>query len=436
MTLLAEHWRRKGSLAFDRLHRASENAPTMRQGEGNRDAVILLQQALIMTGCPIRSGATGNYRDETAAAVRALQADPRFNLGRDVGVSGKQVLEALDRSLRSPGATPEAPPPAEYEFVIEGRRYRTESTDLAGQFRHLIAVVQNLLIAARGSRQRFIDRQNSFVRAISDAVGVAHGMPPDRIFVDGLDDLNRAGVHLLQDDYPAAEARIKRAILRYDLAKGLWRDYIRGTYTGADTMRDTLGSTSAALLGVSLTYLSAGAAVPGALLASAARGAAIGGGTSLVRQVSVQAHERFIDLDPEVNWRALVNSAAVAGASAFVSSAIGGWLRPHMVRIFPRLMTEFVVSSQAELNAWNQAFVRFSIAPLTREAVRRMTWTHVGARVLTSIPTSALTTAYNAIASHAREESLDDFIYRYWKTVPRDAVVRAIGQALVGAAPP
>lgn len=114
MSLNADHWRRN-----DRLQRASEKIPPepIRVGESDRDAVVLLQQALIMAGFPIPSGATGNYREETAAAVRAVQqrppapaldAAPRPPLGRDVGIAGHEVLTALDEKLQADESPPSA----------------------------------------------------------------------------------------------------------------------------------------------------------------------------------------------------------------------------------------------------------------------------------------------------------------------------------------
>lgn len=120
MSLSADHWRQKGAFVFTRLQNASENLHPMRVGEQNRDAVTLLQQALIMTGYPIPAGATGNYGEQTAAAVRAVQADPRLNLSRDTGIAGKQVLEALDGKLRAraPGAAAIAPPSPEHHALL------------------------------------------------------------------------------------------------------------------------------------------------------------------------------------------------------------------------------------------------------------------------------------------------------------------------------
>jgi peptidoglycan hydrolase-like protein with peptidoglycan-binding domain len=92
MALVAPQWK-----ANRRLQAASENRPAMKPGEPDRAAVKLLQEALISTGFTIPAGATGNYLKETAAAVRAVEE--RFNLDRDPGVAGLQVLAALDRLL-------------------------------------------------------------------------------------------------------------------------------------------------------------------------------------------------------------------------------------------------------------------------------------------------------------------------------------------------
>ena len=101
MTLTADRWKQNR-----RLQQASDDKPAMRRGEPNREAVKLLQQALIDCGFPIADGATGNYLSETAAAVRAVEQ--KFNLSRDDGVAGREVLSALDALL---GATPPNPAP-------------------------------------------------------------------------------------------------------------------------------------------------------------------------------------------------------------------------------------------------------------------------------------------------------------------------------------
>lgn len=132
MALFANHWKLSG-----RLQDASENRPAMRQGETDHVAVGLLQQALILTGFPIPSGPTGNYREETAAAIRRVQErakreDP--SVRQDGGVAGREVLTWLDTKLRAltspiPTAAPIVPfwiGTPEYASLIAeiNRRYR------------------------------------------------------------------------------------------------------------------------------------------------------------------------------------------------------------------------------------------------------------------------------------------------------------------------
>src|SRR5947209_18112342 len=116
MALAAPKWR-----ANTRLQAASENRPSMKSGETNRDAVKLLQAVLTASGFAIPSGPTGNYMNETAAAVRA--AEDRFNLTRDTGVAGQEVLTALDAVLQglppppSPKAAADAIKPLAQKWV-------------------------------------------------------------------------------------------------------------------------------------------------------------------------------------------------------------------------------------------------------------------------------------------------------------------------------
>jgi peptidoglycan hydrolase-like protein with peptidoglycan-binding domain len=104
MPLAAAHWR-----TDNRLQAASKNAPPMKMGEPNRDAVRRLQEALIRNGFPIPSGPTGNYLQETASAVRAVEE--RYRLDKDEGVAGRQVLSLLDAFLVIMESLPPPPPP-------------------------------------------------------------------------------------------------------------------------------------------------------------------------------------------------------------------------------------------------------------------------------------------------------------------------------------
>jgi peptidoglycan hydrolase-like protein with peptidoglycan-binding domain len=92
MSLRSPRWNR-----ITRLQSASDNSPPMRVGELNHDATVVLQEALIENGFPLAAGPTGNYLQDTAAAVRA--AEQAFTLSVDQGVAGRQVLGALDRGF-------------------------------------------------------------------------------------------------------------------------------------------------------------------------------------------------------------------------------------------------------------------------------------------------------------------------------------------------
>lgn len=70
----------------------------MRSGEPDKAAVRLLQEALIASGFAIPTGATGNFMQQTAAAVVA--AERHFGFHVDGGVAGREVIGALDLALR------------------------------------------------------------------------------------------------------------------------------------------------------------------------------------------------------------------------------------------------------------------------------------------------------------------------------------------------
>lgn len=84
-----------------RILSAAENSPSMKKGDPDRAAVQILQQALIDAGFPIPGGASGVFDQGTADAVVA--AEVRFNLGRDNGAAGRQVIKALDEALAGRG---------------------------------------------------------------------------------------------------------------------------------------------------------------------------------------------------------------------------------------------------------------------------------------------------------------------------------------------
>ena len=91
VTLLAPLWS-----ASARVQRAANNAPPMRQFEADHAAVRLLQQALNQGGAALT--VDGVFGPLTAAAVAS--AEKRFGFTGDGGVAGREVLGALDLSLR------------------------------------------------------------------------------------------------------------------------------------------------------------------------------------------------------------------------------------------------------------------------------------------------------------------------------------------------
>jgi hypothetical protein len=85
-----------------RIQRAEINKPSLKAGESGLP-VHLLQAALVLQGFDIPlHGVTGNpprqnntFGSGTQAAVRQCQA--RFNLSRDTGIAGRQVIGRLDQ---------------------------------------------------------------------------------------------------------------------------------------------------------------------------------------------------------------------------------------------------------------------------------------------------------------------------------------------------
>jgi hypothetical protein len=93
VTLLAPHW-----AANARIQRAANNNPPIRRGDPDRVAVKLLQEALIASGFPMQAGADGIFGTQTANAI--ITAEKKFEFQVDAGVAGREVLGALDLSLR------------------------------------------------------------------------------------------------------------------------------------------------------------------------------------------------------------------------------------------------------------------------------------------------------------------------------------------------
>lgn len=88
-----------------RIRNASENAPPMRRGERDTEAVRILQNALIAVNAAtmrrsVRSDGTldGDYGGETVAAVSRFQEmQGQADDGRGDGIAGRLTWQALDR---------------------------------------------------------------------------------------------------------------------------------------------------------------------------------------------------------------------------------------------------------------------------------------------------------------------------------------------------
>ncbi len=101
VTLLAPAW-----AANVRIQRAANNNPPIRRGDPDRVAVKLLQEGLIASGFPMLAGADGIFGTQTANAI--IAAEKKFEFQVDAGIAGREVLGALDLSLRGwkPAAGP------------------------------------------------------------------------------------------------------------------------------------------------------------------------------------------------------------------------------------------------------------------------------------------------------------------------------------------
>ncbi|APW63402.1 peptidoglycan-binding domain-containing protein [Paludisphaera borealis] len=85
--------------AASRLEAASRNSPALKYGECNSDGVRALQNALLLLADPrisISDGATGNYLNQTVAAVKAFQT--QNGLISD-GIAGQRTITLLDALL-------------------------------------------------------------------------------------------------------------------------------------------------------------------------------------------------------------------------------------------------------------------------------------------------------------------------------------------------
>jgi hypothetical protein len=92
-----------GRAASDRLDKASRNSPALKFGERDSDGVRALQSALLLLEDPaidIPAGVTGNFLDQTAAAVKAFQKRNRLAVD---GVAGRQTITLLDSIMAHRG---------------------------------------------------------------------------------------------------------------------------------------------------------------------------------------------------------------------------------------------------------------------------------------------------------------------------------------------
>jgi peptidoglycan hydrolase-like protein with peptidoglycan-binding domain len=93
VSLLANHW-----VGNARIQRAANNNPPLLEGESDHAAVKLLQEALIGSGFSVGRGADVFFGPRTAAAVIAMER--HFGFPVDAGIAGREVLGALDLTLR------------------------------------------------------------------------------------------------------------------------------------------------------------------------------------------------------------------------------------------------------------------------------------------------------------------------------------------------
>ena len=87
------------SVAAKRLEAASRNSPAFKYGEGPNEGVAILQLGLIGLGersITIPDGPTGNFMQQTAAAVRAFQASRGLVVD---GIAGQKTVTRLDSDL-------------------------------------------------------------------------------------------------------------------------------------------------------------------------------------------------------------------------------------------------------------------------------------------------------------------------------------------------
>jgi len=109
MTLVSDRFARSS-----RLQAAARNAPPLKKNEPDREAVALVQQALVDVGfaMPItmaRGKPDGIYGDETVNTVARFQTQQA--LQRD-GQAGHDTLHRLDSLFPPVGAAPQVPTPA------------------------------------------------------------------------------------------------------------------------------------------------------------------------------------------------------------------------------------------------------------------------------------------------------------------------------------
>jgi hypothetical protein len=82
-----------------RLQLAVRNSPSLKAFDPNKPAVMLFQKSLVDTGIQPETKVDGIYGNQTAKGARAVEN--RFNMTKDQGAAGEQVLGILDILLQN-----------------------------------------------------------------------------------------------------------------------------------------------------------------------------------------------------------------------------------------------------------------------------------------------------------------------------------------------
>lgn len=317
--------------------------------------------------------------------------------------------------------------PLTYQLVISGRTFRLNEPELGRELGNIIRLLDVRIESDAEAHQNYIDHYHTPVIAdICDWVGDVR-MPPVSMWNEPQQLLRRARAALHSQAFREAVYHIREAAKLYEARHQHWMHYKEGTQSGGESTATSLRVFSTIAITVSTTVLTGAPGVASTTLGRAATGALISGTAAELREIGVEIMESVVGVEPEFNWERFITSVASSSVSGFVSTLVGGALRPLFERLFP------LECSRETFMLINHILEDGGVQPITRVAMQSY-FSRAGARIITSIPQTILAEAFRTTIrrldkSNTRDK--DSFMKVYIRNLELNGVGRIIGQALL-----